>query len=310
MALDPFAARFLAMMGGRADAAPPSSAASFAARRQGLSDLAKIADRIQPGVVMRDLVMTGPAGDMPLRQYGELVASGACVVYLHGGGLCAGGLDTHAGLCSRLAAASNLPVLALAYRLAPEHPYPAGLSDAAALIATLLRAPESLGLKRGPLILAGDSAGATLALVLAQRFAPQIARLLLICPIVDMGGTTASRTGFGEGYFVDSRVIAADLAAYLPPGFGAGDPEIAPLHSPHLAHLPPLDVHVAEYDPFRDEALDLAARVRAAGGEVTLTHHPGMIHYFYALARAIPYAGQAAAAMGAQLRAGADAGEF
>ncbi|MBV1701075.1 MAG: alpha/beta hydrolase [Hyphomicrobiales bacterium] len=306
MALDPFAARFLAMMG-RPVATPPTS---FAARRQGLSDLARVADRVEPGVATRDLVMVGPGGEMRLRLYGGPVSSRACVIYLHGGGLCAGGLDTHAGLCSRLAAASGLPVLALAYRLAPEHPCPAALEDGAALITALLRAPESLGLTSGPLILAGDSAGATLALVLALRFAPQIARLLLICPIVDMGGTADSRLRFGEGYFVDAQVIAADLAAYLAPGMSARDPQIAPLFSPDLARLPPIDLHVADYDPFRDEGLDLAARVGEAGGKVSLTRHPGMIHYFYALARAIPYAGEAAAMMGAQLREATQAGEF
>lgn len=124
-----------------------------------------------------------------------------------------------------------------------------------------------------------------------------------MCPILDVARESASRLAYAEGYFLDRATMAADLADYLPPGADPADPRLSPLLAPDLSALPPTLVHSAEFDPFRDEAEAFASRLALAGVPVRHTDHGGMIHYFYALPRAIPYALEAARAIGAQLAA-------
>jgi acetyl esterase len=121
---------------------------------------------------------------------------------------------------------------------------------------------------------------------------------LLICPILDPARTDGSRALFAKGYFIDPAVFQSDLAAYLGSLGAVDDPRISAHRIPHPSALPPALVHVAEYDPFRDEGLAYADQLNAAGIRAEATVHIGMIHYFYALPRLIPYARQALAAIG------------
>jgi acetyl esterase/lipase len=214
----------------------------------------------------------------------------------------AGGLDTHDGLCRRLAASSGVKLLAVDYRLAPEHHFPAALDDA--LFAVRWAAAEAQALDFDPDRLgeAGDSAGGGLAAAGAQSGdAPPLALQVLLCPILDPAAERPSRRAFGEGYFVESAALADDLRAYCGEAVDPGDPRVSPLRARDLSGQPPTLVHVAECDPFRDEGMAYAERLSQAGVAVRCVCWPGMIHYFYALALGVPAAGPAVDAIGAEI---------
>jgi len=305
MPLDRHAQRLLRMIA----LSRGGSVASPEDRRRGLEGLRLMAETPpDPAVVARDLSLTGPGGPLGVRLYDADPASAAprpALIFFHGGGWVAGDLETHDGLCRRLALAGGCKLLAVDYRRAPEHRFPAPIEDGLAVARWVAANASQLGVRR--LGLAGDSAGAGVAAAVAaqlrDRDGPSIALQLLICPIVDVLHEGASRRDFSDGYFLDRATMAADLADYLPPHADPSDPRLSPLREASLIGLPPTLIHAAEYDPFRDEACAYAERLEAAGVPVRLTVHPGMIHYFYALPRAIPYAFEAATAIGAQLRA-------
>ncbi|WP_217433855.1 alpha/beta hydrolase [Caulobacter sp. S45] len=308
-ALDPRAARLLHML--EAGDAATTSRPSPLERRESLRGLADLAaDPPPPGVTCEGL--SCPAADgvrLDLRRYTpEIDPEGAgsgprpAMLYLHGGGWVAGDLETHAGVCGALAASSDCVVFALAYRRPPEHPFPGPIRDALDALAWLAREASRLGIDARRLVLAGDSAGANLAAAcLVEERASPVALLLLICPILDLPLTTGSRERFGHGFFLDHGRLAADAEDYLQ-GADPADPQVSPLRARSLTHLPPTLIHAATCDPFRDEALAYAGRLEAAGVPVRVTVHPGMIHYFYALPRAIPFARSALAEIGTQVR--------
>lgn len=299
MALDRSCARLLRMLAAAGSAADRTAAA----RRRALSSLAEMAEAAPAAEVrIRDLEVWGGAGPIGARLY-ETGPGSALILYLHGGGWVAGGLDTHDGVCRRLALASGAKVLAAAYRLAPEHSFPAAFEDALAAARWCAAHAGDLGADPARLVLAGDSAGAGLAAAVAQHpSAPPIALLALLCPILDLAEASASRRAFAEGYFLDAATLAADLADYAG-GADLTDPRLSPGRTPDLASQPPTLIHTAAFDPFRDEGEAYAARLAEAGGSVQLTRHEGMIHYFYALTRLIPHGAAALEALGAEIAA-------
>ena len=308
-ALDPRAARLLDMLrvGEGADASRPSPQE----RRGSLRALADLAADPPPPDVRRT-ALSLPARDgatLAVRRYQPLAAeppgaeaAPAAMLYLHGGGWVAGDLETHTGVCGALAAACGLPVFALDYRRPPEHPFPGPVHDAVDALAWLRREAGALGIDAARLVLAGDSAGANLAAsALLEPDVGVVALQLLICPILDLPRTGGSRERFGRGFFLSAERLAIDLDDYLQ-GARPDDPRASPLLAADLSARPPTLIHAAACDPFRDEALAYAARLAASGVPARATVHPGMIHYFYALPRAIPYARTALAEMGAGVR--------
>ena len=303
MALDRGAERILRMMQASGPAAcPPPSVAD---RRRVLTSLAEGADEAPAASVLtRALVLPGPGGSLLARLYIPLNAAAAGLVYFHGGGWVAGGLDTHEGLCRRLAASSGVKVLSIDYRLAPEHPFPAAVEDA--LAATCWAADNALLLGIDPMRLAigGDSVGGGLAAGVAQSpAAPPLALQVLLCPILDLANETASRRAYAEGFFLDAATLAADLHDYCGGAQDLHDLRLSPLLAENLAVRTRTLIHAAEYDPFRDEAEAYAARLAGSGAAVRFTCWPGMIHYFYCLARAIPGAVPALETIGAEIGA-------
>ncbi len=296
--LDPYAARVLAMARAGRSAFVPE----VAERRKALDMLAALADEPCEGVTQASITLEGPAGALAccVLTPADKVAGSPPLLYLHGGGWTAGGIATHAGFCGRLAAAAGAEIYLLDYRLAPEHAFPAALDDAKAAL-------SALQARFGTITLAGDSAGATLALALAAEAvasgAPALARLLLIAPITDVARQSASRRTKAAGWFVEANVIESDLGHYLPAGVPRNDPRVSPLHRASFVGFPPVDLHLARFDPFFDEGASLGERLTADGVPVRLTVHEGMIHYFWCLPRAIPYARTAARQMGTMLRA-------
>lgn len=216
------------------------------------------------------------------------------VLYLHGGGYVSGSLDTHRRLAGDLALTSGRPVVTLDYRLAPEHPFPAGLDDARAALA-------ELGAD-GPVAVAGDSAGGglTLALLVAQRDAggPQAAAAWCHSPWADLTQSGASYTSRAEADPMLSAADLDDMAAHYLQGHVACDPLASPAGA-DLHGLPPVRIDVGDAEVLLDDSVAVADRIRAAGGEVTLAVWPEMIHVFAAFPdELVPEAGECRAAVG------------
>jgi acetyl esterase len=309
MPLDRRANRLLSILAATHRADAPRESADD--RRHSLLTLAHTVESV-PAPAPEPLhgVILAPEAGIPFRVYAPAGAAGRvlpALVFFHGGGWVAGGFDTHEGLSRRLAAAADCRVIAVDYRLAPEHPFPAALTDSLAATQWVLENAAVLSCDPARVAIGGDSAGGALAASVCQALhaagGPQPALQVLICPILDLAGESASRRAFAEGYFVSRGTIERDIEDYCPPDVDRRDPRVSPLQAASFDGLPPAVIHAAEFDPFRDEAAAYAARLRQAGVRVREVRHPGMIHYFYAMGRAIPYALTAAEAIGADMRA-------
>jgi acetyl esterase/lipase len=289
---------------------PPSALnTSVAQRRTQLAELMKLSGPQAPVASAQDRTVPGPAGTLAVRIYTPLDAPGPLLpglVYFHGGGLVAGSIDTHSPIARALAHAGACRVVAVEYRLAPEHPFPAALDDALAAIAYVAARAAQFGIDSARLGVCGDSAGATLAAAACQAMArdggPRLALQLLLCPILDYSRQSASRREFSRGYFVDQDTLDHDLLHYAPDKDPA-DPRISPARAAGLAGLPPTIIHTAEFDPLRDEGLDYFTRLTQSGSALSYTCHPGMIHLFYGLGAVIPYARTAFETIGGEIRA-------
>jgi acetyl esterase len=194
------------------------------------------------------------------------------LVYFHGGRFISGDLDSHDPLCRMLALAANCRVLAVDYRLAPEHRFPAAAEDAA------LAVQWALG-QGIPVAVAGDSAGANLAAVaaLAHR-EPGLRCQVLIYPMIDATCGMPSYTGFAEGYGPGADDMKRGWREYLPEGADSRDPLASPLFAKDVAGVAPALVLTAEYDTLRDEG---EAYARMLG--VTARRYPGTVHGFFTM---------------------------
>lgn len=250
----------------------------------------------EPGVRVEPATLGGRPAEW-LWPEGERPES--VILYLHGGGYCIGSMDTHRGLASRLALAAESAVVVLDYRLAPEHPFPAALDDATAAYLDLL----AQGIPASRIAIAGDSAGGglTAATLLALRRSGVDLPAAAAClsPWVDL---TQSSPSYRSKADADPMVTAAGLdemaGAYLG-GEDAHNELASPLFAADLGGLPPVLIEVGEREVLLDDATGLADRIRDAGGPVTLTVWPEMIHVFQAFpAEVIPESAQSLTATG------------
>lgn len=235
----------------------------------------------EPVEKVADHLVDGPSEPVQVRVYTPVVDRGRVVTYLHGGGWVVGDLDTHDPVCRRLANSVGATVVAVDYRLAPEHPHPAPLDDTMAALAwTADRYPGR------PHVVAGDSAGASLAAGAALRArdenGPELAAQLLVYPATDPRMGMPSIRENGEGFFLTEGDMAWFYDQYLPTPAGRADPVVDLLRAPELAGLPPAVVATAEFDPLRDEGDAYAERLRAAGVTVRHVPGPGLIHGYFA----------------------------
>jgi acetyl esterase len=219
---------------------------------------------------------------VPVRRYRPVDSSALlpAVVFFHGGGWMVGDLDTHDGVCRALAAQSGATVVAVDYRLAPEHPCPAAFEDARAVVAALQRDGAALGLDGARLAVAGDSAGGNLAAAVSLSVRG-LRGQLLIYPVVDCVAESASYEAFPTGHFLTRAAMRHYIRAYAPTAEARGRVEVSPLRHPaQHAHAPPALVVVAEADVLRDEGLAYAAALRAAGVAAEAEVGRGMLHGF------------------------------
>jgi acetyl esterase/lipase len=279
-------------------------------RREAFRDLMRLSETGSRVAGIEDRMAGGPDGLPALRIYTPLEApphSLAGLIYLHGGGFVCGDLETYDALCRTLCQETGCRLIAVDYRLAPEHPFPAAVQDAQAATVWVIDHAAELGLDPARIAIAGDSAGATLAAVVCQlvarTHAGALALQLLLCPILDWAAETESRRAPGRGYLLDTRLMAEELACYLPAGHDARDGLVSPLRAADLRLQPPAYIHTAEFDVVRDDGCRYADKLRAAGVAVRHTCHAGMVHLFYGLGRLVPYACAMHRQIGAEVRA-------
>jgi acetyl esterase len=251
---------------------------------------ASIAGGHQPIGAVRDL----PVGDLPGRLYvptGEqdggstdLSVAGPLLLFFHGGGWMFGDLDTHDAVCRFLAERSGVRVLAVDYRLAPEHPFPAAYDDALEAFRWLGKNAESLGADPGRLAVGGDSAGgclaATTALAAAEEGLP-LAFQLLVYPGTDMRGGSESRALFAQGFYLTKAFMDLACECYAPDPVQHTDPRMSPVYAEVPPGLAPAYIVTAGFDPLRDEGEAYARRLAEAGVEVELERFPDQIHGFF-----------------------------
>ncbi|GAB2748672.1 alpha/beta hydrolase [Nocardioides pakistanensis] len=249
------------------DVAAERRAARRAAATEPREEVAHVEDVDAAGVPCRLYLPAAPAA-----------ASGA-VVYLHGGGFVFGDLETHDAQSRRVANRTGLAVLSVDYRRPPEHRFPAAVRDVDTALEWLVGAAPALGLDVSRLVTMGDSAGGNLALVAALRHPNLLAATVLVYPFIDPRGRFDSYRREAAGFGAREADWYWQQYAAEPGDFD--DPDLAPLDSPRLGTLPPTLVIAAEHDPLVDEDVELARRIEAAGGQVSWSVCPGMIHGFW-----------------------------
>ncbi|BAL95953.1 alpha/beta hydrolase [Rubrivivax gelatinosus] len=226
------------------------------------------------------------------------------LLYLHGGGFVIGSLETHDSLCRQLARRSGGAVVALDYRLAPEHRFPTAVDDAWAAMAWLAANTATLGLDGARLAVGGDSAGGTLAAasaIHARDIGLPLALQLLVTPGTTAHADTASHKLFANGFLIDAATIAWFFDHYID-YHHRHDWRFAPLEAEDLEGVAPACLLLAECDPLVDEGIAYADRLRLHSVPVALEIARGMTHDFIKMGRALPDAHAALDAAAAALR--------
>lgn len=296
--LDPALAGFLAQLA--AMGVPPLEALPLPAGRQSYRDLAAQTGLPPPPVgAVDERLIQGPGGPLMLRIYtpqGAAAAARPVLLYAHGGGWVIGDLETHDAVCRTLCHHSGAVVVAVDYRLAPEHPFPAAPDDVEAALRWVAAHAGEIGADPARLGVAGDSAGANLVAVAAQRVAggvPLRAAGLIYPGVQHVGEPSASYLEHGEGKFLTMSAMRWFNAHYLGTAPGAGqDPDFALLRSKRLHTLPPTWVATMGHDPLRDEGHALARRLTAEGVACTHRDYPGAIHACIHFTAVSPVGGQ------------------
>ncbi|MGQ0698121.1 MAG: alpha/beta hydrolase [Panacagrimonas sp.] len=249
----------------------------FAMMPPSAAKLASVADRKIPG----------PAGEIGVRVYTPEGAGPFPVLsFFHGGGFVLGDLESHDAVCREIAGGANCVVVAVDYRLAPEHKFPAAPDDCVAAVKWVASNAAAIKGDASRLAVAGDSAGGNLAAVVAQRLRDEngakLCAQLLIYPATQWGGKpTKSMVDNAEGYLLTRKDMEWFGNHYLAMPADAKLPSASPALAKSLAGLPPALVLTAEFDPLRDEGEDYGKALQAAGVPTTVSRYDGAIHAFY-----------------------------
>ncbi|CAN5217786.1 alpha/beta hydrolase [soil metagenome] len=282
---------------------PPEDLPLSRARRAIVAGSRLVSGRRPIGSVT-DRVIEGPGGELTLRFYTPrgLTGVASTLFFLHGGGWMYGSLESHDGICRYLAEEAQVRVIAVDYRLAPEHPFPAGFEDAWAAYEWVIEHAKGIGVDPTRVAVGGDSAGGNFAAVIAQeavrRGVQAPAFQLLIYPATDFTVERPSRATYSEGYYLSAKFMEQARENYL-----VGDEDLADRRLSPLCHdargVAPAYVVTAGFDPLRDEGKAYADALGDAGVPVEYVCHEGLIHSFahmVGLGRSAPKAMRKAAA--------------
>jgi acetyl esterase len=243
-----------------------------------------------------DVLLPTPAGALPCRLYRPSAGTLPMALFLHGGGWTVNDIDTHDGLCRRIAKQSGWLLASLDYRRAPEHKHPGVLEDAYHGYRWLIDNAERIGgdVERRAVI--GESSGGTvvaaLTLLLRDMHAPMPIYQAMAYPMTDLYDRWPSYQERGSGYILDSDLMHWYLDNYLPSTWDPQDPYLFPITATDLAGLPPTLIMTAEFDPLRDEGIAYAEKLASAGVTTEHVHAADQMHGFLMMDKAIPRAGR------------------
>jgi len=276
------------------------------ARRQML----ELSPPVDPELIakrVRQLKIPGDSADIPIRlYYPDGNPPFAVAVYFHGGGWVMGNLDTHHAICHALSHTSGCLVLAVDYRLSPEHKFPAAIEDAYTATCWVAENGGSVQADANRMAVMGESAGATLATVAAMmirdRGGPHVALQVLVYPVTNRDMITLSHTNYAQGYMLTHEMMRWFWDQYLTGEEAAEHPYVSPLRAENLGDLPPALVVTAEYDPLCDEGEAYASKLAAAGVRVRHSRYEGMVHGFFRMTARVDRSREALGEVAVQLR--------
>ena len=266
---------------------------------------------------VEDREIDGPDGRIPIRIYTPRDLNSdemlPVLVWYHGGGYVIGDLDTHDSACRALANEADCIVVAVEYRLAPEHKFPAAVDDCMAALNWVAKHASGFHADAARIAVGGDSAGGNLATVVSilarEAGFPKISFQLLLYPVTAPEPETKSHHAFAEGYLLTRKTITWFFTHYIRSSRDTKDFRYAPLETDDLSSLPPALIIVAGYDPLRDEGVEYAEALIHAGNRVRLSNYEGMVHGFFLMGGMVDAARRAISESAAMLRdAFADAG--
>jgi acetyl esterase len=272
---------------------------SIAAYRQAGENMRALSGPVDERCTVEDFTIPAREGAVAARRYHPPVAGSPPlpgVVYLHGGGFVRGSLDTHDRLCREVCVQGGLVVVSVAYRLAPEHPYPAARNDAADSFSWVSEHADGLGIDIDSLAVAGDSSGGALAagIALASRAGgPPVKAQGLLCPALDATMSSDSVERYTDGPFLTRAALEWSYGLYIPDADDRRSSLASPLLTQDLTGAPPAVILSAEVDPVADDARRYGERLAAAGIEVRSHEYKGMPHSFPLLAGVLDDGGHA-----------------
>jgi acetyl esterase len=267
-----------------AESVPPGDN-PLATQRDIFRRMAKSIAEPEPVFQVEDYLIDEYQETVPVRIYRPSAKKDLPVtLFFHGGWFIIGDLESHDSLARSLANASGSVVIAVDYRLAPEHPFPAAIDDAYHALVWVSKNGKSLGVNAGRIAVAGDSAGGNIAAVVARKAKEngltQVRYQVLIYPVTDSSFSTKSWEEFADGPVITKAISQQAFFMYVAGAGNLQNPEIAPLSAENLKGLPPAMVIIGEYDPLKDEGLAYAEKLIKAGVDVKLIHYRGMPHGF------------------------------
>jgi acetyl esterase/lipase len=255
---------------------------------------------------VRDLNADGTAGPIALRLYRPTVGVLPSFVFFHGGGWVVGDLDTHDVVCRQIARDAGAVVIAVDYRLAPEHPFPAAADDAWSATTWIAAHADDLGIDAARIAVGGDSAGgglaATVGLMARDSRNLRLALQVLVYPVVDLRAGSVSYSKYADGYLLTRAAMTWYIGQYAPTPQAVNDWRASPLLAPWVHSVAPALIVTAEMDPLVDEGEAYARRLRGARVPVDYQVIPGMIHGFLTMGGKVDAANRAIATMASALR--------
>lgn len=237
---------------------------------------------------VEDLRITGRNGPIPIRLYTPENAQNAPVIaFYHGGGFVIGNLTSHDKVCRRLCKMNQAFVVAVDYRLAPEHKFPAAVEDCYDATKWVSENIGKYGGNPAKLIVMGDSAGGNLAAVTAIQArdlgTPKIAAQVLVYPVTNAKMEHPSITTNGKGYILTKDLMTWFTNHYMRTAADKENPLMSPLFAKDLTNLPPALVQTAGFDPLRDEGIDYKEKLEQAGNQVKYTNYEGLVHTYFTM---------------------------